>query len=98
MARRSKTLQLEISSGNHCGGCHLINAPAPSVTQTRPSFSSDSHGFFQPMTVLDDSMVIRSHRRWDLNADDPFVTVLCGAQPVRATTNGDSRGYSCPDN
>jgi len=81
---------------NQCGACHQPNAPAPLTRQTLPSFVSDSHGFFQPMTVLDDSMVIRSHRKWDLNADDPFVTVWCGSQQVEATTTGDSRGYQCP--
>jgi hypothetical protein len=82
---------------NQCGACHQSKAPAPLTTRSAPPFISDSHGFFQPTTVLEDTMAIRDHRRWDLNADDPFVTVWCGSQQVRATATGDSRRYQCPN-
>jgi hypothetical protein len=86
---------------NQCGACHQVNRPMPTMVKpVVPSPSvhlTDSHGFFQPITVLDDTMPVRSHRRWDRNADDPFVTVWCGTQQARAVTDGDRRGYTCPD-
>jgi hypothetical protein len=83
---------------NQCGACHQLNAPAPlTASQPFPRWISDSHGFFQPITILEDSMIVRSHRNWDLNADDPFLTVWCGAQQAQAITDGDSRGYKCQD-
>jgi hypothetical protein len=82
---------------NQCGACHQPDRPAPKVAARPMLHASDSHGFYQPLAVLEDSMTVRTHRKWDLNADDPFVSVWCGAQKVAAITDGDSRGYKCPD-
>jgi hypothetical protein len=80
---------------NQCGACHQPDRPAP-LTAARPMhYASDSHGFFQPLTVLDDTMTVRTHRKWDLNADDRFVSVRCGSQTARVVTAGDSRVYEC---
>lgn len=56
---------------------------------------TDADGFFQPITVMTDTMVVRNHRRWDLNADDPYITVKCGDQKTTAITHGDARYYVC---
>ena len=45
---------------------------------------------------LEHTMTVRIHRRWDLNDDDPFVSVSCGGRKVQAITDGESRGYACP--
>jgi len=81
---------------NKCSACHEPDAPSPTTTAPPFRFESDSRGFFQPMTVLQNSMTVRDHRDWDLNADDPFVTVWCGDQQTSAVTEGDSRKYECP--
>lgn len=81
---------------NQCGACHQPDRPTPVVVARPMLHASDSHGFYQPLTVLDDTMAVRTHRKWDLNADDPFVSVWCGTQKVQAITDGDSRGYKCP--
>jgi hypothetical protein len=39
---------------------------------------------------------VRDHRIRDLNADDPYVTVWCGNEPVHATVSGAARWYVCP--
>lgn len=86
---------------NQCGGCHLTNQPAPTSvsppSRTPMNLLTDSHGFFQPITVLANRMTVRSARKWDLNADDPFITVWCGSQKTTAVTDGDRRGYKCAD-
>ena len=81
---------------NQCAACHQADAPAPTTTAPPFRFESDSRGFFQPMTVLQNSMTVRDHRQWDLNADDPFVTVWCGDQQTYAVVDGDTRKYECP--
>jgi hypothetical protein len=81
---------------NHCGACHEPDAPAPATTAPPFRFETDSRGFFQPQAVLEGRMTVRDHRDWDLTADDPFVTVWCGTQAVKATTTSDSRYYVCP--
>lgn len=95
---------------NQCGLCHLINQPAPTQVPQNSIFNgmtlapgtiinmmTDADGFFQPITVLTDSMTVRNARLWDLNADDPFITVRCGDQITKAVSHGDNRGYTCPD-
>ena len=81
---------------NKCAACHEPDAPAPGTTAPPFRFASDSRGFFQPMTVLENSMTVRDHRDWDLNADDPFITVWCGDKQTHAVVNGDVRKYECP--
>lgn len=84
---------------NHCGKCHQENAPIPSTTLGDFRYESDSRGFFQPLTVLSDEVTVRNHRPRDLNADDPFVTVYCENQPVKALTNASgARWYECAKN
>jgi len=95
---------------NQCSLCHRINQAAPTRVPANSIFNgltlppgtiidlmTDADGFFQPITVLSDTMTIRNARPWDLNADDAFVTVFCGDRITKATVHGDHRGYSCPD-
>ncbi|MBY0495330.1 MAG: MBL fold metallo-hydrolase [Cyanobacteria bacterium] len=86
---------------NQCGACHQPNQPAPWMAGARvpgrSNLLTDTHGFFQPSTVLESTMAVRAHRPWDLNVDDPFVTVSCGSTRVTATTDGNRRFYRCPN-
>ncbi|MGH8283847.1 MAG: hypothetical protein ACRESE_08390, partial [Gammaproteobacteria bacterium] len=86
---------------NQCGACHQANRPVPTTTASSGLALSetDAHGFFQPITVLTDSMTVVNDRPWDLNADDPYITVWCGNDKAELTTKGDSyRRYTCPGN
>jgi hypothetical protein len=60
---------------------------------------TDADGFYQPITVLTDSMTLVNMRPWDLNVDDPYITVWCEKARARLTTKGnDYRRYLCPGN
>lgn len=77
-----------------------MSKPATSPGSPRPHAvlpMTDADGFFQPITVMTDTMVVRNHRRWDLNADDPYITVKCGDEKTTAITRGDDRYYACAD-
>jgi len=100
----------DFRSLNQCAMCHVTNQPAPTKVPLHSSFNgltlapgtivnmmTDADGFFQPITVLTDSMTVRNARPWDLNADDPFITVWCGSHITKAVAKGDQRGYTCPD-
>ncbi|MGH8273437.1 MAG: hypothetical protein ACRES9_04140 [Gammaproteobacteria bacterium] len=92
---------------NQCSACHRINRPVP--TKTLPlkflghvifvaTPETDGDGFFQPITVLTDTMTLVNSRAWDLNAGDPYIMVWCGKDKAKLTTRGDSwRRYLCPD-
>ena len=84
---------------NQCGACHQINRPVP-VTATKDGdyFSeTDADGFYQPITVLTDTMTLENSRPWDLNPGDPYITVWCGKKKAQLTTEDHSyRGYACP--
>lgn len=92
---------------NQCTACHQINRPVP--TKTLPwkflghvifvaTSETDGDGFYQPITVLTDTMTLVNSRPWDLNAGDPYITVWCGKHRAKLTTKGDSyRRYTCPD-
>lgn len=84
---------------NQCGACHQPNRPTPTTSSlmlASPShLPTDAYGFFQPLAVLESSMNVRASRPWDLNADDPFVSVWCGDERIHAVTDGDRRGYKC---
>ena len=94
---------------NQCGACHALNRPMPTrlaavqFTQAAepPRHAvlpmTDDDGFFQPITVMTDTMVVRNHRPWDLNADDPYITVRCGKDKTTAITRGERRYYTCAD-
>lgn len=85
---------------NQCGACHQINRPVP-VTATKDGDSvpeTDADGFYQPITVLTDTMTLVNIRPWDLNAGDPYITVWCGRRKAQLTTKDHSyRRYICPD-
>lgn len=91
---------------NQCGACHVVNRPAPTSTEATSSDNprprlllsmTDADGFYQPITVMTDTMVVRNHRPWGLNADDPYITVMCGDQRIAAITNDGARYYVCAD-
>jgi hypothetical protein len=84
---------------NQCGTCHEPNRPLPTA-ETKDGLSfpeTDADGFYQPITVLTDSMTLVDDRPWDLNVDDPYISVWCGRQKAKLTTKDDTyRRYSCP--
>ncbi|MGB9429168.1 MAG: hypothetical protein WCC11_04725 [Gammaproteobacteria bacterium] len=96
---KAKQEMAEFRRLNQCGACHQANRPVP-TTETKDGSSfpqTDADGFFQPITVLTDSMTLVNDRPWDLNVDDPYITVWCGKQQAKLTTKDDSyRRYSCP--
>jgi hypothetical protein len=91
----SPEVELAFQKLNHCGGCHTPNIEPNPSANPRDDYESDSRGFFQIMTALEDRIIVRDHRGWDLNADNPNVTVRCGDKVVRATTRENFRGYEC---
>ena len=100
MPAKAKTEMAEFRRLNQCGACHQVDRPIP-MTAAQDGFSlpeTDEDGFFQPITVLSDTMTLVNSRPWDLNADDPYITVRCGKDRAELTTRGDSyRRYVCPD-
>lgn len=83
---------------NHCTACHKTNRPVPTAKNGMSHPETDADGFFQPITVLTDTMTLVNIRPWDLNVDDPYITVRCGKHKAKLTTVDDSyRHYSCPD-
>lgn len=86
---------------NQCGACHQLNRPIPETTVSKYGFSNPetgADGFFQPITVLTDTMTVVNIRPWDLNAGDPYITVWCGNHKAKLNTKGDSdRWYICAD-
>lgn len=58
---------------------------------------TDDDGFYQPILVMTDRMAVLHDRPWDLNADDPYITVRCGTIKTKAITKGDKRYYRCAD-
>ncbi len=83
---------------NHCAQCHTENSPSPLTLNSISLYQTDSHGFFQPTTVLKDEMTVRHHRNWDLNSTDPFISVWCGNNQIKVTSEPGSRYYRCPNN
>ena len=85
---------------NQCGDCHQTNRPVP-VTSTSDGDSTpetDADGFYQPITVLTDTMTLVNIRPWDLNAGDPYLTIWCGRRKARLTIKDHSyRRYTCAD-
>ncbi len=86
---------------SHCTACHEANRPVP-TTANKSGFTgapeTDADGFFQPITVLADSMTLFNVRPWDLNVGDPYISVWCGKHHATLVTRGDaSRYYTCPN-
>lgn len=85
---------------NQCGACHQANRPVPTTaTINGSSFpETDSDSFFQPITVLTDSMTLVNDRPWDLNVGNPYITIWCGHDKAQLITRGDSyQRYTCPN-
>ncbi len=107
---RAKKEMAEFRRLNQCSACHMPDRPVPTDTTGNdlsfPTTSSglsvpetDADGFYQPITVLTDSMTLVNIRPWDLNIDDPYITVWCGKARAGLTTKGnDYRRYLCPGN
>jgi hypothetical protein len=85
---------------NQCGACHQLNRPVP-VTSGQDGLSiaeTDADGFYQPITVLADTMTLVNIRPWDSNAGDPYITVWCGRNRAQLTTRDHSyRRFTCAD-
>jgi hypothetical protein len=107
---RAKEEMAEFRRLNQCSACHMPDRPVPTATTdndlsfptTRSGLSvpeTDADGFYQPITVLTDSMTLVNIRPWDLNVDDPYITIWCGKARARLATKGnDYRRYLCPGN
>ncbi|HEX5436473.1 MAG TPA: hypothetical protein VFW98_04905 [Gemmatimonadaceae bacterium] len=98
---KAKQEMAEFRRLNQCGACHQTNRPIPKTTASKYGFATpetDATGFFQPITVLTDPMTLVNDRPWDLNVDDPYITVWCGTHKAKLHTKGNSeRWYSCTD-
>jgi hypothetical protein len=97
---RAKSEMAEFRELNQCGACHRPDRPIPTTADNAgDSFAeTDMDGFYQPITVLTDSMTLVNDRPWDLNVDDPYITVWCGKRKAKLTVRGDAyRRYICPD-
>ncbi|MGH8320225.1 MAG: hypothetical protein ACREUL_20030 [Steroidobacteraceae bacterium] len=98
---KADTEMAEFRRLNQCGACHQRNRPVP-VTASKDGLSfpeTDADGFYQPITVLTDTMTLVNIRPWDLNAGDPYITVWCGRKKAQLTTQDHSyRRYTCSDN
>lgn len=84
----------------HCSACHQVNRPIRTTATKSGSLilETDGDGFFQPITVLTDTMTEVNVRPWGLNADDPYITVRCGKHKAKLTAKDDSfRRYTCPN-
>jgi hypothetical protein len=97
---KAKKEMAEFRRLNQCGACHQTNRAVP-VTAAKDGLSipeTDADGFYQPITVLTDTMTLVNIRSWDSNADDPYITVWCGRKKAQLTTKDHSyRRYTCPD-
>lgn len=97
---KAKKEMAEFRRLNQCGACHQLNRPVP-TTATKAGLSfpeTDTDGFYQPITVLTDTMTLVNIRPWDLNARDPYITVRCGRKKAQLMTKGQFyRRYTCPD-
>lgn len=84
---------------NQCGACHQSDTPVPTTAASDGDSlpETDADGFYQPITVLTDTMTLVNDRPWDLNVGDPYITVWCGTYRAKLTTRGDMyRRYTCP--
>jgi hypothetical protein len=82
---------------SHCSACHEANSAAPMhMSDGLVRYETDAAGFFQVLTVVSDEETVRGHRDWDLNADDPFVSVWCGKKRALAMIKEGRRFYECP--
>lgn len=81
---------------NNCGACHAHERPLVTSGDGvhRPT---DSAGFFVPLSVLAPAVPLERHRPWDMNVDDPFLSLTCpsGGTP-RLVTRVPLRHYACP--
>jgi hypothetical protein len=97
---KAKKEMAEFRRLNQCGACHQANRPVP-VTARNDGFSvpeTDADGFFQPITVLTDTMTLVNIRPWDSNAGDPYITVWCRSTRAQLTSKDHSyRRYTCRD-
>ncbi len=85
---------------NQCGACHQPDRPVPTTAASDGDSTpeTDADGFYQPITVLTDTMTLVNDRPWDLNVGDPSITVWCGTHRAKLTTRGDMcRRYTCPN-
>lgn len=86
---------LSYERNNNCGACHAHERPLVTSGDTvhRPT---DSAGFFVPLSVLAPAVPLERHRPWDMNVDDPFLSLSCpsGGAP-RLVTRGPARQFTC---
>jgi hypothetical protein len=96
--QKNKEMKNHFIRRNHCSNCHRENSPIPLNTLHPYRHESDSRGFFQPISVFKNETSVRNHRVYDLNADDPFISVWCGEKLTHAKVQGKNRWYECQGN
>jgi hypothetical protein len=84
---------------NDCAACHRPDVPAATrVTRDLPRRPTDATGLYSLLAVMRNEAPVEVHRPRDMNADDPFISVVCpGNQP--ATLDRESNGarrFTCP--
>jgi hypothetical protein len=81
---------------NRCEGCHQPEQVAASRAVERgPRRPTDTAGFYGILDALADSAPLEEHRPRELNGEDAFITVSCGARA--ATAPGRGAHFRCPD-
>ena len=95
----SESMRAEFRHFNECANCHQAGQPPhTNPGAASPHRGTDASGLFAVATVLTDRAPVETHRPRDANADDPFVSVWCGA--VRATLQSEPNGarrFVCSD-
>jgi hypothetical protein len=92
---------------NDCASCHLHGKPERTLRGARdatggalPNRATDGAGLYVIATVLADGAPLETHRAREMNVEDPFVSVTCGADrsaPRLVRRAGGARHYDCDD-
>ena len=92
---------------NDCASCHQHEKPERAVRDARgtaggalPNRATDGAGLYVIATVLADGAPLETHRAREMNVEDPFVSVTCGADgspPRLVRRAGGARRYDCDD-
>jgi hypothetical protein len=87
----------QYEKNNNCGACHVHEKPL-ATTGNVVHRATDENGFFVPLSVLTDESPLERHRPWDVNADDPFLDVMCpSGGKARLAQMNSRRQFACPD-
>lgn len=91
----------QLGNLNNCAPCHehrkALSPRDVSTVTGMPRGATDGHGFFHPLRVLADVNAVEIQRAYDLNIDDPLVTVRCGTESAKVKSTPKMRIYVCPE-